>query len=646
MRWILKLVGFLLVVAVFGIGLLFFLPNERLARLLETQIEAATGRQVTFEGDVKPSFYPQIGLLTGPVTIANASWSKGGPILKAKSLNVALDFRGLLNGDFLIGDITAVSPEVLLETAADGRVNWSVFEGDPAATVTPDNAGQPARRISLENLSLTDAAIRFVDRRAGSNVALDNIDVALSVPDMDGPLDFRVTYRRAGEPLKLQGRLAQTQAFLDGARTGVTATLTAAGSSLAFDGQASMDGAAQGRFDANISRTSTFMRALGLTAVDLPKGFGRAARATGNIVLSSDGRAVITGLDADLEGTSIKGDLAVAMAARPVIAGTLRTSALDLSPFMSDGGGGSVGAGWSKDRIDASALSAMDATLNLTIPSIRANDIVLSDLVTALSIENSRAVLNIAQAKGFGGSVSGRFVANNRSGLSVSAKALANGISIKSLLSTMADYDRLSGTGQATVDVLGFGNSVQAIMSSLRGSGALALNKGELQGLTLGALFLNQGSNGGSTVFDKMTASYTIDSGILKNSDLAITLPQLSATGKGRLDLGRQTIDYKITPILPNAADGRDLIFPVSIKGPWAGPKIRPEIDEVIKKTFEKEIKKETKKIEKRVRKEVEDEVKKKLGVDVEDGDSVEDVLRKKLEQELGNGLRNLLGGN
>jgi hypothetical protein len=34
MRWILKLVGFLLVVAVFGIGLLFFLPNERLARLL------------------------------------------------------------------------------------------------------------------------------------------------------------------------------------------------------------------------------------------------------------------------------------------------------------------------------------------------------------------------------------------------------------------------------------------------------------------------------------------------------------------------------------------------------------------------------------------------------------------------------------
>jgi len=84
MRWIFRIIGFVFVVALFGIGMLFFLPNERLARILETQIEAATGRQVTFEGDINPSFYPQIGLATGPVTIANASWSDGGPILSQR----------------------------------------------------------------------------------------------------------------------------------------------------------------------------------------------------------------------------------------------------------------------------------------------------------------------------------------------------------------------------------------------------------------------------------------------------------------------------------------------------------------------------------------------------------------------------------
>ena len=646
MRRIFKVLGFLLVVAVFGIGLLFFLPNERMARLLEGQIEAATGRQVTFEGDIKPSIYPQIGIATGPVTIANASWSDDGPILRAESLNVALDFRGLLRGDFLIGDITAVSPQVLLETSKDGQVNWSFLDKAETAPAGPTATDKPARKIALENLSLTGAAVRFVDRQTGSTVAVSDIDVALKAPELDGPLDFNITYRRGGDPLKLQGRLANTQSFLDGARTGVAAKLNAAGSSLSFNGQAAIDGSASGSFDVNIAKTSSFLTALGLTAVDLPKGFGRAGSARGQVTLGRDNNVVITGLSADLEGTAVRGDLAIALSARPVVAGSLTTSALDLSPFMSSGGGGTVGGGWSNTPIDASALSALDAKLNLSIPVIQANAIRLTDVDAALTIENSRAVLSLGQAEGFGGTVAGRFVANNRNGLSVSAKASANSIAIKSLLNTMAGYDKLSGTGQATVDVLGVGNSVQSIMSSLRGSGALALSGGEIQGLTLGALFLNTGQNGGSTVFDKLTGTYQIDQGVLKNSDLALSMPQLSATGKGQLNLGRQTLDYKITPILPKAADGRDLVFPVVIKGPWSNPKIEPQLDEAIKKTFEKEIKKEVDKVEERVRKEVQDEVQKKLGVTVEDGDNVEDVLRKKLEQELGNGLRNLFGGN
>ena len=46
------------------------------------------------------------------------------------------------------------------------------------------------------------------------------------------------------------------------------------------------------------------------------------------------------------------------------------------------------------------------------------------------------------------------------------------------------------------------------------------------------------------------------------------------------------------------------------------------------------------------MRDEVKERVQEELGVTVEDGDTVEDVLRKKLEEEAGNALRNLLGGN
>jgi len=205
--------------------------------------------------------------------------------------------------------------------------------------------------------------------------------------------------------------------------------------------------------------------------------------------------------------------------------------------------------------------------------------------------------------------------------------------------------------------LLGVGNSMQAIMSSLRGSGDIALTNGETRGLALADLFLNQGAQGGSTIFDSVTASYSIQDGVLRNSDLKAGLVQFSATGKGQMDLGEQTINYTVTPVLPKAADGKDIVFPVKIQGPWSAPKIRVDLDEAIKKTFEAEIDKEVEKVkakaEKEVgkakakaRQEVVDEVQKKLGVTVEEGDSAEDVLQKKLELELSKGLRNLLGGN
>jgi len=656
MRWIFKILGALVVIAVFAIGLLVFLPSERMAALLESQIEAATGRQVSFEGSVTPSIYPQIGLSTGPVTISNAAWSDGGPILKAESLNVALDLRGLLSGDFLIGDITAVSPQVLLETAADGKVNWSFFDEAPEAE-TVASAEAPARTISLENLSLTDAAIRFIDRSNGSNVEVSDIDVAIKAPDMAGPLDFDITYRRGGDPLQLSGRVASVQSFLDGANTGVVATLKAGASSLAFDGVAAMDGSAAGAFDADIASTAKFMQSLGLTAVSLPQGFGRAGRITGSLGLRSTQALTLQNLNADLEGTKISGNLNVVLAATPMISGNLTTSTLDLTPFMGSDSASSGSSGWSTSPIDASALSAANANLALNIAGIKAGDISLTGIGANVAVDNARAVIDLNTAQGFGGAVKGRFVANNRNGLSMSAKSTASAIDMRQLLGTLAGYDRVSGTGTATVDVLAVGNTMQAIMSGLRGSGSLALNAGEIRGLQLADLFLNKGANGGSTIFDSVTASYTIDQGVVRNSDLKAALPQFSATGEGKINLGQQTIDYTVLPSFPKAADGNDLIFPVKIQGPWSSPKIRPDLESALKKTFEAEIDKEVEKVKaqadaeikkakERAKKEVADEVQKKLGVTVEDGDSAEDVLRKKLEQELGNGLRNLLGGN
>ncbi len=659
MRWIFRIIGALVVAGAIFVAGLFLVPNEQVTRLLESQIEAATGREVTFEGEVRPSFYPDIGLRTGPVRIANAAWSDGGPILEAEGLNVALDLTGLLSGDLLIGDITAIAPRLLLETNSEGEVNWDMFAGsgeargaalDDPAPVAED---APKRRISLENLSLTDAAIRFVDRRSGENVAISNIDVDVKAPDLEGPADFAITYRRAGTPIELSGRIAQTQSFLDGAATGVTAVMTAAGSRVSFDGRAALDGSAAGRVTANIAQTARLLAALGLPGAELPKGFGRSGNVSANLEYGANNVVRLAGLDADLEGNSFKGDLTVAFAgARPKVTGAIAASALDFSAF-GGAGGGSAQSGWSKAAIDASALGAVDAEVALSTPAVVFGDIRLTNVAASAVIDRARGVLTLTRAAGYGGGLSGTFVANNRDGLSVRADMQAQGVQMQQLLSALMGYERIAGTGDARLSVLGVGQSVDAIMRSLDGDGSVAIRQGEIFGLTLGQLFLNQGQQGGSTIFNDLAGTFRIQNGVLRNDDLRAQLQSFGARGAGKIDLGGQSIDYRVTPVLPKTQDGREVVFPVTIKGPWSGPKIGVDLEAAIKGTFEAEIEKEKEKVRERVEKEVEkveervrERVEEELGVTQQEGESVEDALRRKAEEEARKALGRLLGGN
>ena len=87
MRLILRLTGVVLVLAVLGVVGVLLIPAERVANAAARQFTALTGRQLQIEGSVRPSFWPDLGVRTGPVTIANADWSEAGPMLQAEGLD-------------------------------------------------------------------------------------------------------------------------------------------------------------------------------------------------------------------------------------------------------------------------------------------------------------------------------------------------------------------------------------------------------------------------------------------------------------------------------------------------------------------------------------------------------------------------------
>ena len=52
MRWIIRVIGALLLIVVIMLGALFLLPGERIARIASEQLSRMTGREVSITGDV------------------------------------------------------------------------------------------------------------------------------------------------------------------------------------------------------------------------------------------------------------------------------------------------------------------------------------------------------------------------------------------------------------------------------------------------------------------------------------------------------------------------------------------------------------------------------------------------------------------
>ncbi len=659
MRWILRIVFGLLVLVVAGVVVLFLLPAEKIARVVATEFEAATGRAMTLEGDVRPSLWPELGVRTGRVTIANADWSDAGPMLQAEGLSVGVDMAALFGGTVRIKRVEALAPQIVLETASGGRANWDLSNGAPAASAAGGSSGaSPA--FTLDEAVITDAAVTFIDRVSGSRTTLSAIDATVRLPDFAGPADFDLSAVMNGQTVALSGRIGSFQGLLDNKVVPVSATTKVGGSRVQFDGRAGMSPlAVGGKLDADLSDMKALFALLGQAAPALPKGLGQSVGVRGDVTYDDKGRLTLRDGTIRLDQNTLTGAADVTLGSRTKVTAQLSAGALDLSALGGTGGGsgaasGSASTGWSKDRIDVSGMQAVDAEVSLAAGSIDLGVAQLGRTRLLTTLENGRAVTEIKELSAYDGAVTGSVVVNSRGGLSTRATLKGDGIAIRPLLKQLAGYDRLLADGTVAINLLGVGNDLNALMNSLSGDGSIRLGQGELQGLDLVGMLRTLDTSyvgaGAKTIFESIGASFTVDKGVLSNDDLAFKAPLLTASGKGTVGIGAQTLNYRLVPtLLEGQNGGKGLRVPLLITGTWAKPKFKLDLESLAQERLDAEADKLKAKAEAELKKKLADE----LGVTVQDGQKIEDAVKqevedrvtKELEDAVGKGLLNLLGG-
>ncbi|MEX0368104.1 MAG: AsmA family protein [Ruegeria sp.] len=651
MRWLIRIVFILVAVAVLIVGGLLLLPGDKIARLAADQVRAQTGRELTFDGDVRLTFWPVLGVETGPVTLGNAEWAGDAPMLKAKALSIGVTAASLFSGSAEIQRIVAQDPVLRLEVS-QGRVNWDFgAQSQTQAAAPASTAGSApassAPAVSLERLEFNNARLIYVED-GETSLDFGPVDLTASWPSPDAPLDVNARLAPGGEALDVTLRLPDLPGFASGSVTGMELDMNTAGGDIRFDGQVNISGEFSGAARVSAKNTSRMLAALGQSGITLPKGLGQAADLSMQVTYTKDGRVALRDVAAQLDSNRFEGEADVVIAATPQVTARFATGDLDLTGLGGSSGegtgsgGGSTQAGWSKDRIDASALALANGTVRLSANSVRVPGLTLGQSQMTLNLDRSRAVLKMHPVSLFSGALTGQVVANNRNGLSVGGNLQANGIEMQEALTALGGIERLSGKASGTLEFLGVGETEDQIMRSLSGQGRMEMGRGVISGIDLDSLMGSGKGAGGTTVFNSLTASYRMDKGNLFNTDLLMQLDNFRADGEGRVGLGARDIDYLFTPVALRANSGQGLEVPVRIVGPWADPSIRPDLSKALEAAAG--VKKEE--VEKQAKDKLRRKLSEELDTTVTEDQDVEELIKDKLENEAKKGLLKLFGSD
>ena len=326
------------------------MPGDKLAAILSEQVKANTGRELTLSGDVNLSFWPVLGMETGPVTFGNAPWAGPEPMLSADSLAVGVDAAALLAGDLKIKRVFAQNPVLRLELS-EGRGNWvmGAAETTPSAGATGGAPSGETGAVTLERLELTDARLIYVENGV-TQMDFAGVTLSASWPDVSAPMVMQASMAVPGGAVQVDLKLPDLPAFSSGAVTPLDVALTAPGGEIGFNGNVNLSGEMDGKMQVITQSTEKMLTAFGQGGVAVPHGLGRTANISGQMTYTKDGRVSLRNMVAQLDDNRLVGEADITIADPPQIVARLNTDALDLSR-VTDAEPGSGGEFWGNSHL-------------------------------------------------------------------------------------------------------------------------------------------------------------------------------------------------------------------------------------------------------------------------------------------------------
>ena len=120
-KWVLIIIALLLLALVAFVAT--FDANNYKSEIIE-QVEKATGRDFTIDGDINLSIFPWVGLQVNDVALGNDKAFKAAQFASIKQLDIRVNVLPLIKQEVEVNTIRLHGLDVSLEVAKDKSNNW------------------------------------------------------------------------------------------------------------------------------------------------------------------------------------------------------------------------------------------------------------------------------------------------------------------------------------------------------------------------------------------------------------------------------------------------------------------------------------------------------------------------------------------
>ncbi|MHC1700510.1 MAG: AsmA family protein [Humidesulfovibrio sp.] len=153
-------------------------------------VKDKTGRELVFEGDVKLSFFPRLGVQTGGVRLSNPPGFGDKPFSRIQAASVSIKILPLLARRVEVGRVSLEGLELQLVRDEQGLASWADFLGpdEPQKEAEPGPSG--LTDLTLDGLVVKDALIVWENRQTAKRYVVTGLNVDVQAIRPGKPFDF------------------------------------------------------------------------------------------------------------------------------------------------------------------------------------------------------------------------------------------------------------------------------------------------------------------------------------------------------------------------------------------------------------------------------------------------------------------------